>query len=97
MIITCRCGQKNRLPVPLPVKKLRCGVCRHEFTPNELAKATHEVQDFHLEQEDDSVPLVCSCGWEGTVDDADFDDDKDVYRCPDCEKKLKIPEENDDD
>lgn len=41
MLLDCRCGTKNRIP-SLPTTRVRCGKCKHEFTPSELVKAVHE-------------------------------------------------------
>ncbi len=97
MILTCRCGAVNRLP--RGAGKVRCGKCKRVWTPAELAGAKPEaepVRDFALEQEDDGVPVKCKCGWEGIIDDADPDEDKqgnEIFRCPDCEAKLKVPDD----
>lgn len=70
MILVCKCGVKNRIPSLPGGKRIRCGTCKHVFTPAELTKATLEPppvrlpQDFELEREDDSPG-----------DDFDEDDD----------------------
>lgn len=39
MRVRCVCGALNEIP-SLPKKRVRCGSCKHEFTPQNLAKAT---------------------------------------------------------
>lgn len=40
MIITCSCGQLNRLPIQLT--KTRCGKCKRIFTPRDLSRGVSE-------------------------------------------------------
>lgn len=91
MIITCRCGQKNRIP-SLPTARVRCGKCQHMFTPQELVKAVPEAPRARTavpteddnDQEDPADVAICGkCKWTGSVDDCEMDDN-DRYRCPDC-------------
>ncbi len=66
-IVVCPCGAKNR-PPSLPKGRVRCGKCKHVFTPAELVTATPEApKPYTLNREDD------------ISDDDDPDD-----LCPDC-------------
>lgn len=64
MTLKCRCGATCRIP-SLPKTRVRCGACKHEFTPQELTRAVPEAtpvlqrlpgDDYELEQEDDDFP-----------------------------------------
>lgn len=87
-LLTCpKCTAKNRFPGG---KRVRCGKCKHEFTPAELVKARPDVpaRTFALDMEDDGPPqYYCrdedECGWEGTKDE--LEDGK----CPECGKRVK--------
>lgn len=94
MLLTCKCGTTNRIP-SLPKGKVRCGKCKIDFGPAELARARPEDPPKKTEfggalddAEEDEDLLECKCGWEGTEDEADADDNNHP-RCPDCNKKLK--------
>lgn len=95
-LLTCRCGAKNRLTLGGPrVSKFRCGSCKHEFDPLELAKAVVErvptpTDEYQLEPEDD-IEFECpdeSCGWTGYALDADADPNQKLT-CPECGKKVR--------
>lgn len=54
MTLTCACGAVCRIP-SVPRTRVRCGKCKHEFTPRELAKARPEQpEDFNLVPEADA-------------------------------------------
>lgn len=89
-LLACRCGATNRIALGV---RSRCGKCKHLFTPQELTKAKIEAPAYALEQEDDEPIVQCKCGWEGTEDEVDMDD-QDRARCPDCGKRVKLPEED---
>lgn len=93
MIVTCpACKTANRTP-SVPTARIRCGKCKRDFTPAELSKAKPEAPArFNLDIEDDAPQVTCKCGWEGTIDELDMDD-HDRYRCPDCDKRVRLPEE----
>jgi DNA-directed RNA polymerase subunit RPC12/RpoP len=91
MLLTCVCGQTNRVP-SLPKNRIRCGKCKREFTPRELARAKPEAPPppFSLDNALDDVDAThaCkdeeNCGWEGVEEDLDEDG-----KCPDCGKRVK--------
>lgn len=64
MLLDCRCGTKNRIP-SLPKTRVRCGKCRHVFTPAELVKAVHETP----------LPKPTLEGALGMMDDFDLPDE----------------------
>jgi rubredoxin len=88
VLLTCKCGAKNRIPIGV---RARCGACKHEFTPSELAKATNEPpppSPLLTMQDDIDVPTrACNddenCGWEGGEEELDDDG-----RCPECGKRV---------
>lgn len=42
MTLKCVCGATNRIPSLPGGARIRCGACKHVFTPAELVKATNE-------------------------------------------------------
>lgn len=86
------CGTTNRVPSILK-QKMRCGKCKRDFTPRELVKARPEpapARELQLESEDDDTRYACrKCGWQGSEDDCELDEDVDKLVCPDCGKRVK--------
>jgi len=96
-LVNCPCGQTNRVPA-LMKTRMKCGACKREFKPSELARATPEappkrvgledmVKDFEMESEDDGPgsTWVCQdeCGWEGEANELDLH-----QTCPECGHKA---------
>jgi hypothetical protein len=115
MIITCKCGASNRLPKMatrrIACGKCKHLFTPTELVGAKL----EAPPVFDLMRERDSplgsspwvgggptlqpIELSCPCGWAGSVDACDVDEN-DRLRCPDCDKKIKEPnpapgEEND--
>jgi hypothetical protein len=96
-LITCGlCGTRNR--INLGPHKSRCGKCKHEFAPRELATAKVERPkvDFELEREEDGPPekmLYCiddeDCGWDGVESDIEDRDVNNRPLCPECGGRVK--------
>jgi hypothetical protein len=43
MTLDCTCGAKNRIPSTGVTQRIRCGACKHVFTPRELVAAVPEA------------------------------------------------------
>lgn len=67
MLIDCRCGTVNRLPVGKDMGKARarCGKCKHVFAVHELVRARHEAPP---PQPDPLAGLAALFGGEDTTD-----------------------------
>lgn len=68
LLVTCpACSSSNRVN---PQKRSRCGKCKRDFTPTDLAKGRPEPpparpsmpEDFELEMEDDEPDRCDDCG-----------------------------------
>lgn len=79
MLVTCSCGTNNRIPSTGVRQRIRCGQCKHVFTPSELVAARPEPPppppEIDLSQifGEDGIPRVTDAPDEGDYDEEDED------------------------
>lgn len=79
MILTCTCGTNNRIPATGLTTRVRCGKCKHVFTPRELVSAVPEAPP---ERPDPLAEFIRSMGGgipnvTGAPDEGDYDEEQD--------------------
>jgi hypothetical protein len=78
MLLDCRCGSKNRIPGTGVQSRVRCGKCKHVFTPAELVRAVPEAPPPRPSLEDllgGGIPNVTGAPDEGDYDDEEQEDE----------------------